>query len=190
MFTKAIANQPIAKIQEAFTLLQMARLVFPVYHTTASGIPIGAGTNIKRFKALLLDTGLHQCLSSLKPADILLANNQELINRGAMAELFTGLEIMKYQSPYEPPDLWYWHREARNSSAEVDFLIQQGTHLLPIEVKSGSSGKMQSLFLFLKEKGLSRGIRISAENFSTYSNIDVYPLYAIGNLMKQDFISQ
>ncbi len=184
MYTKAGPNQPIAKIQEAFELLRMARLVFPVYHTSASGIPIGAGTNIKRFKALLFDTGLQQCLSSLKPAEILLASDLELINRGAIAELFIGLEILKYQSPYEPPDLWYWHREARNSSAEVDFLIQRGNHLLPVEVKSGSSGKMQSLFLFLKEKGLTRGIRISAENFSSYSNIDVYPLYAVGNLIK------
>jgi predicted AAA+ superfamily ATPase len=185
IFTKAGQNQPIAKIQEAFELLRMARLVFPVYHTPASGIPIGSDTNFKRFKALLMDTGLQQCLSSLDISELLLATDHDLINRGAMAELFIGLEILKYRSPYEPPDLYYWHREARNSSAEVDFLIQQGNQMVPIEVKSGSTGKMQSLFLFLKEKGLSRGIRISAENFSRYAQVDVYPLYAAGNLFRQ-----
>lgn len=185
IFTKAGQNQSIIKIQEAFELLRMARLVFPVYHTGAAGIPIGANTNFKRFKALLFDTGLQQCLSSLEITDILLATDNELINRGPMAELFTGLEILKYKNPMDPPDLYYWHRESRNSSAEVDFLIQKGNQVIPIEVKSGTTGKMQSLFLFLKEKNLSKGIRISTENFSRYGYIDVYPLYAIDNIIKQ-----
>jgi hypothetical protein len=41
---------------------------------------------------------------------------------------------------------------------------------------------MQSLFLFLEEKKLSQGIRISNENFSTYDSIEVYPLYAVENI--------
>ena len=100
-----------------------------------------------------------------------------------LAELLTGLEILIYRSPYEPSDLYYWHREAKNSSAEVDYVIQQGKRIMPIEVKSGTSGKMQSMFLFMKEKKLDQGIRISAENFSRISNIDIYPLYAVANLM-------
>jgi predicted AAA+ superfamily ATPase len=185
VFTKAGQNLSVAKVQEAFELLRMAQLVFPIYHTSASGIPLGTGINHKRFKALLMDTGLQLRLSSLELSDFLLSQGEELINRGAIAELFAGLEIIKYRSPYEPPDLYYWHREARNSSAEVDYIMQKGRQVLPIEVKSGSTGKMQSLYLFLKEKQLKQGIRISTENFSRYPPIDVYPLYALENLVRQ-----
>ncbi len=184
VYTKAGQNLPITKVQEAFELLRMARLVFPVYHTAADGVPLGFNVNTKKFKALFLDMGLLQRLSALELSDFLLARGEELINRGPLAELFTGLEIQKYRSPYEPSDLFYWHREARNSSAELDYVIQKGRQIIPIEVKSGSTGKMQSLFLFLKEKKLSKGIRISTENFGTYGQIDVYPLYAIENLIR------
>lgn len=64
----------------------------------------------------------------------------------------------------------------------MDYLIQQKGTIIPIEVKSGKSGKMQSLHLFLKEKQVKYGIRTSLENFSEYDNIRVYPLYAIGNI--------
>jgi len=63
-----------------------------------------------------------------------------------------GLELMKNASPYQPQQLYYWHREARNSNAEVDYIIQVGDKIIPLEVKSGIKGKMHSLGLFLKEK--------------------------------------
>ena len=53
---------------------------------------------------------------------------------------------------------------------------------IPIEVKAATRGAMQSLYLFLEEKRVSMGVRISLENFSHYGKIDVYPLYAVGNL--------
>ena len=69
-------------------------------------------------------------------------------------------------------------------------MIHRNGHIIPIEVKSGKSGKMQSLHLFLKEKQVKYGIRTSLENFSKYDNIRVYPLYAIGNVEKQEYISK
>jgi len=62
------------------------------------------------------------------------------------------------------PILYYWHRETRGSNAEVDYVIQQGTEIVSIEVKAGTKGQMQSMFLFMDE----RGIRVSLENFSTF----------------------
>ncbi|MCF6357402.1 MAG: hypothetical protein L3J54_06290 [Draconibacterium sp.] len=55
--------------------------------------------------------------------------------------------------------------------------------ILPIEVKSGIKGSMQSLYLFLNEKKIIIGIRISQENFSKYNNIEVFPLYAVTNIV-------
>jgi hypothetical protein len=51
-----------------------------------------------------------------------------------------------------------------------------------VEVKAGTKGAMQSLFLFLQERKLHKGIRISNENFSVYDAIAVYPLYAVEKL--------
>ena len=53
---------------------------------------------------------------------------------------------------------------------------------IQIEVKSGKSGKMQSLHTFLAEKQSEFGIRTSLENFTKYDHIQVYPLYAIENI--------
>jgi hypothetical protein len=53
---------------------------------------------------------------------------------------------------------------------------------VPIEIKSGKKGKMQSMWVFLEEKKLKEGIRISLENFAQYDKIKVYPLYAVGNI--------
>jgi len=49
-------------------------------------------------------------------------------------------------------------------------------------VKAGSKGSIQILYLFMEAKKIGKGIRVSQENFSTYQNIEVYPLYAVANL--------
>jgi hypothetical protein len=61
--------------------------------------------------------------------------------------------------------------------------VQKGSRIIPIEVKSGTQGSMQSLRLLMKEKHIERGVRTSLENFGRYEDIDVYPLYAIGNVV-------
>lgn len=104
-----------------------------------------------------------------------------MINKGAIAELYVGLELLKSSSCYQQQDLWYWHREALNSNAEVDYIIQKHQEIIPIEVKSGKKGSMQSLYLFQKEKKRPYGIRFSIENYSEYKQIKVHPLYAVSN---------
>jgi predicted AAA+ superfamily ATPase len=74
-------------------------------------------------------------------------------------------------------------REKKNTNAQIDFVVQCGEAIIPVEVKSGKQGKMQSMWMFMKEKNSNYGIRTSLENFSTYQNIRVYPLYAIGNIL-------
>ena len=93
-----------------------------------------------------------------------------------------GTEFIKYRQVFERRQLYYWQREAGGSSAEVDYIIETGGEVIPVEIKSGSTGKMQSLNLFIKEKRSPYGIRISLENFSQYGKIKVFPLYAISNL--------
>jgi len=65
-----------------------------------------------------------------------------------------------------------------------DYLTEVQGHVIPVEIKSGSTGKMQSMYRFLEEKGTPWGLRLSLENFSAYDRIRVIPLYAVSNILK------
>ena len=168
--------------KESLALLQKAGLVIPIINTSANGIPLGAEANYKKQKMIILDTGVFQSILGLDLSELLLSNDFEVVNRGAIAEQFVGLELLKKGRCHIPVNLYYWTRETPQSQAEVDYVIQRGEKIIPIEVKSGTTGKMQSLHLFMKEKQSEYGIRTSLENFAQYDKIKVYPLYAIGNL--------
>lgn len=121
-------------------------------------------------------------LLNANPGDILLTDTENLVNRGFIAEIAAGLEIVKY-SPRTPSELFYWVRMAKNALAEVDYITVINHQITPIEVKSGLKGAMQSLRLFLEIKKLTTGIRTSLENFSSYDKIQIYPLFALSNLI-------
>ncbi|MCR5620296.1 MAG: DUF4143 domain-containing protein, partial [Treponema sp.] len=106
-----------------------------------------------------------------------------VINKGAVAESFIGTELMKAAPVYEKSELYCWHREEAGSNAEVDYVIQKGNEIIPVEVKASKKGSMQSLRQFLSLKKRPYGIRTSLENFCEYGDIQVYPLYAIKNAL-------
>ena len=169
-------------IKQVIDLLEMAGLVYPVTHSSSNGIPLGAEINVKKTKLLIFDTGIYQRILGLKVADLLLNDDVEVINKGNIAELFVGLELLKSSHCYERTGLYYWHREAKNSQAEVDYVIQNQEFIVPIEVKAGTKGAIQSMYLFMEEKKSTFGIRVSLENFSEFEKVKVIPLYAVSNL--------
>lgn len=170
------------QIKEALELLIMAGLVLPVTHSGGNGIPLGAEVNRKKQKMLPIDMGLFQHILGLDMSEFMLSDDFDVVNRGAIAEIYVGLEIKKSASCYSQEELYFWKREERGSLAEVDYLLQRHEEIIPIEVKSGKRGSMQSLHLFLAEKHRPFGVRTSSENFASYDNIRVVPLYAIGNI--------
>jgi len=159
----------------------MSGLIIPVTHSAANGIPLGAEIDIRKQKILLLDTGIFQRLLGLPLSDLLISDDFSMVNKGYIAEMFAGLEILKTASCYEQINLYYWHRESKSSNAEVDYVVQTGKNIIPIEVKSSTKGGMQSLRLFLEEKHSPYGIRTSLENFGELPDLKVIPLYALGN---------
>lgn len=182
VYASASKGSTYRQIKEAVELLTMAGLLVPVYRTSANGIPLGASADTSQFKLLVLDTGLFQRMLDLDISHLFTSNNWQTINKGAVAEQFAGLELLKASSPYLQTNLYYWQREAKSSNAEVDYLIQQNEKICPIEIKSGLKGSMRSLFLFLEEKSIEYGIRSSLENFSEYESIKVRPLYSLGDI--------
>jgi len=107
-----------------------------------------------------------------------------LVNKGVIAEIYSGLELIKNQLDNEAAVLYHWQREKRGNQAEVDYVIELGDKIVPIEVKSGIKGKMQSLRIFMEEKKSKFGVRTSLENFARMEKINIIPLYAIGAIFK------
>ena len=170
---------------DALDLLVNAGLAFKIYHTSAPTLPLGSQINPKKFKVLLFDTGIYQQISGMNLAEYQIENFAKIINRGKLTELFAGLELIKAQSLSLKPQLYYWHREAKSSNAEIDYLISVSDQIYPVEVKAGTKGQMQSINIFLEEKHPEFGIRLSHENFSEYQNIKVFPLYATKNILTE-----
>ncbi len=85
-----------------------------------------------------------------------------LVNAGAVAEQFIGQHLLYLNPSYQEPQLYYWVREKKSSSAEVDYAINIGPRIIPIEVKAGKSGILRSLHYFLREKKLNLGVRFNA----------------------------
>ena len=170
--------------KESLELLCQAGLIYKVFHSSSRGIPIGAEMNTRKFKVIPFDIGIHQRMLGLNISELIVMEPLKLINKGRMAEVFVGMEIIRNSPPHLHPQLFYWHREAKSSNAEVDYVIQKGENIIPIEVKAGTTGQMQSMFLFLKERKLPKGIRISQENFTKYNKIQTLPIYAIKNLFR------
>jgi predicted AAA+ superfamily ATPase len=169
-------------IKQVIDLLEMAGLVYRVTHSSSNGIPLGAEANPKKIKLLIFDTGIYQRILGLDVASLLLKDDIEVINKGNIAELFVGLELLKSNDAYERTALYYWHREAKNSQAEVDYVIQNQEYIFPVEVKAGTKGAMQSMYLFMDEKKSRYGVRLSLENFAEYGKVKVLSLYAASNI--------
>jgi predicted AAA+ superfamily ATPase len=178
----------------------MAGLVHPVTHTAGNGIPLGAEANRKFQRIIPCDTGIFLQVLGLR-REILPASDFVAVNRGALAEIFTGLGLIKNAPCYTPQEFFCWQRStgrtagapessSSRGNAQVDYLVQKGSNIIPIEVKSGTQGSMQSLRLFMKEKHIERGIRISLENYGRNDGIDIYPLYAIENLVIPKVLSR
>ncbi len=146
-------------IKEALDNLVLARIINCAIHTDANGLPLGAECKEKFFKAFFLDVGL---VSTALDTDILTLSkceNFNLVNIGKISEQFIAQHLLYFRELYETPALYYWNREQKSSSAEIDFIVSFAGKVIPIEVKAGTSGSLKSLHYFLKEKDLKLGVR-------------------------------
>ncbi|PIV53232.1 MAG: hypothetical protein COS17_04880 [Elusimicrobia bacterium CG02_land_8_20_14_3_00_37_13] len=168
-------------IKNAINLLSLAGVIRQVIATAAAGIPLGAQSNDKKFKLNYLDIGLMQNACGLQ-AKLLLDADIMQINSGSVAEQFVGQELRAYEDRYMDRQLFFWARDKRNSSAEVDYVYDAGALIIPIEVKAGKSGSLKSLRLFLEEKKVPFGIRFAMDKLSLHEKILTIPLYMIEHM--------
>jgi predicted AAA+ superfamily ATPase len=179
MFSKVEGYQK-RELYPALELLEKAGLFYPVFKSSAQGIPIGAQADINHFKIIFFDVGLSQALLNFDITPWVLDVMPSFINKGQLVEAFVGQEILAYSEPIKREQLYYWHKEARSSNAEVDYLIQIKEQVVPIEVKSGASSRAISMHMFLESHPHSPyGLRFWTKQYAHENKLYSYPLYAI-----------
>lgn len=187
-------------VKKALKLLCDAGIIKRVSYTSGNGLPLGAEVNDKFRKYIYLDSGLLLRILDLDfggarqlTERIITGTSEDLVNKGGLAEMVLGWELVKYNNPRMQHDLFYWENTAEGTRSEVDYIIARDLKVLPIECKAGTSGKMKSMYEFMHQKHLAEAIRCSLENFSELERIDkkdrdavrhvqIVPLFAISNL--------
>jgi len=132
-------------------------------HSSANGVPLGAQAKDANLKALFLDVGLMNSALGLSLLDYERAEDILLVHSGAVCEQAVGQHLLHSLPFYQEPELYFWSREKANAGAEVDYLLAEGAAVVPIEVKAGTTGRLKSLQLFLREKGRAFGIRLNGD---------------------------
>lgn len=155
----------------ALQWLVLAGMVYRVKLTDTPRLPLSFYEDTTAFKAYILDVGLLRKLSHL-PAEVLLSPNEMFTEfKGAVAEnqVLTSLLAQGYEMPH------YW--TLQGNKAEVDFLVQDGLDILPMEVKSDERISGKSFAEYDKKYNPELRIRYSMKNLKKDGNLLNIPLY-------------
>ncbi|MBS0615429.1 MAG: ATP-binding protein [Verrucomicrobia bacterium] len=160
---------------EAIDVLDRTGILHRIYANPGAGIPLESQLKEKKFKLLFLDIGLlpHPI------ATILDAQNLVHVDSGKVAEQFVGQELVAYDKPHHRSLLYYWQREKKGAEAEVDYLIEVDSEIIPIEVKAKKGTGLRSLRQFMQEKQSKVGLRICQEPLAMKDQILSVPFYML-----------
>jgi predicted AAA+ superfamily ATPase len=173
IFSQAKKGWRAKDLEDALEWLIRAGLVYKVENIEKPYLPLSAYANHTHFKLYLSDVGLLRRLANL-PASVLLdrtGNYREF--KGAMAENFVCCELKRLYEEH----MYYWTAEG-SGRAEVDFVVQDGADIVPIEVKAGTASHARSLKQYCEK---------FAPNISVLTSMDcgkdnILPLHAFWKL--------
>lgn len=157
----------------ALTWLKDAGLIYQIHKITKPGLPIGAYEDLDSFKLFLLDVGLLGALVNLDAKTIL--DKYEIFQefKGAIAEQYV---LQQFKTIKDLP-IYYWSNET--SRAEIDFVIQIDSDVVPVEVKATTNLQAKSLKVYMEKFKPNYAIRTSMADYKTTDNLIDLPLYAI-----------
>jgi hypothetical protein len=148
-------------------------LVHKVYRATAPNTPLKAYEDLKAFKLFLLDVGLLSCMTRITP-DIMLDKSDLFTHfKGALTEQYVlqQLKTIRGITPY------YWTND--RNSAEIDFLLDCGNQIIPLEVKAELNLRAKSLKAFRDKFNPKIAIRASMADYKKDNDLINLPLYTI-----------
>lgn len=134
-------------------------------------IPLEMHKDLSSFKFYMSDVGLFVNKAKYPLYQIDLSSQPTMISMGPLTEHYVANELR-----VKGYDTYYWESEGK---AELDFMIQKDTNIIPIEVKSNIHTKSRSLEIYRKKYNPIYAIRISEKNFGFENNIKSVPLYSV-----------
>ena len=155
---------------EAILWLKNSGIVYQVFKANPQ-VPIEMYKDLTSFKLYMNDVGLFVNKAGYPLYQVDLNTGLSMIAMGPLTENYVENELRI--NGYET---YYWESSGR---AEIDFLIQKETEIIPIEVKSKEHTKSKSLNLYIQKYNPKTAIRISEKNFGLENNIKSVPLYAV-----------
>lgn len=153
-------------------------LIYKIDRVNKPNIPLIAYQDTSAFKLYILDVGLLGAMTRID-AKILLEGNEIFTEfKGSFTEQFVLTEL---KSNKDIP-VFYW--SAERATAELDFLVQLGINVVPIEVKSEENLQAKSLKTFVEKYNTKVNVRTSMSDYRKEDWLINIPLYNIGNIEK------
>lgn len=151
-------------------------LVHKVHRVTTPNIPLKAYEDLKAFKLFLVDMGLLSCMVRLNQKVLLDGNELFKEFKGALTEQY----VLQQLKTIKGIETYYWTND--RGSAEIDFLIDNGTNVIPIEVKAETNLKAKSLKTFCEKYEPKLAIRTSMSDYKQEDWLLNLPLWAVESL--------
>lgn len=164
------------EFETALLWLSDCGLIHKVHRINAPGLPLKAYEDLKAFKLFILDVGLLSCMTGLRQKTLLEGNQLFKELKGALTEQYVLQQLAAI-----PSISTYYYTNERNSS-EIDFVIDNGEEIIPIEVKAEVNLMAKSLKVYRDKFSPDHCIRTSMSDYKQEDWLLNLPLYAISEI--------
>jgi predicted AAA+ superfamily ATPase len=164
--------------EEAISWLIDCGLIHKINNVTKPAIPLKAYEELGVFKLFLTDIGLLSAMVDLDTKSLLEGNTLFTEFKGALTEQYVLQQLLCHYQ-----DIYYW--APANARSEIDFLLQIGSELIPIEVKAEENLRARSLQVFQEKYHPKRAIRTSMSDYRKEERLTNLPLYAISEVDRE-----
>lgn len=165
--------------ETAILWLMDCGLIHKVSRINRPNLPLKAYEDLKSFKLFLLDVGLLSCMTGVRQKTLLEGNELFKEFKGALTEQYVLQQLVTL------PELSIYYYTNERSSAEIDFVIDNGENVIPIEVKAEINLKAKSLKAYREKFSPELSIRTSMADYKKEDGLLNLPLYAILELDKK-----
>ncbi len=177
VYTVVRSGARAREYEDALNWLKNAGIVHKINKISKPHLPVSSYCDPASFKIYLADIGMLRVKSNLSAAVFLDKNKLFTEFKGAMSENFVLNEMIS--SGIEQP--FYWTSEA---TAEVEFIIQSDTSVIPVEVKSGTNVSSKSMTVYRQNYKPQTVIRTSLKNIGSENGLLSLPLFAISEIKR------
>lgn len=162
--------------ETAIMWLSDCGLVHKVSRVNSPGLPLKAYEDLKAFKLFMLDVGLLGCMSGLKGRTLIDGNSAFSEFKGALTEQY----VLQQLISKEKTGIYYYTNE--RGTCEIDFLLDDGEKVVPVEVKAETNLQAKRLKSFREKYSPEISVRTSMSDYKNEEKLLNLPLYLIDNI--------